>query len=334
MMGQTLSEPITDKETIVTNNDHFYVASSSMQGWRVTMEDAHTILLEAPADKSCAFFGVFDGHGGSSVANFASRHLHHKILTQKAYIDGDVKTAIEQGYLSLDALMKQDPKLREAMAGSTAVVILIKGSNLYCGNAGDSRAIAFIKDEAIALSTDHKPTLPEERARIVNAGFHVEFNRVNGNLAVSRALGDFMFKNNPRIPPAEQAVTSFPDVRHIRINPDWQFILLACDGIWDVMTTQEVGVFINSRIDEGIRPEDIVEDLLDACISPDGQMGGIGSDNMTVILIVVLRNMTLSYKEQLKTAKNTKNRRSRRKPKPCLDDPEAAASGIQGIDLK
>ena len=63
-MGQTLSEPITAKETACVENGRFKVGSSSMQGWRVTMEDAHTHILSLPDDPSTAFFGVYDGHGG------------------------------------------------------------------------------------------------------------------------------------------------------------------------------------------------------------------------------------------------------------------------------
>lgn len=298
------------------------------------MEDAHTILLEAPDDKKLAFFGVFDGHGGARVANFASEHLHKQITSQSAYEEGDIQTAIERGFLSLDRIMQQDVRIYESMAGSTAVVVLIKDKTLYCGNAGDSRAMAFIADQAVPLSTDHKPTNPEERARINNAGFQVEFNRVNGNLAVSRGFGDFMFKSNLRLPAVDQAVTSFPDITIDRITRDWKFILLACDGIWDVMTTQEVGIFVMSRIHSGLRPEDIVEDLLDACLSPDGQMGGIGSDNMTVVLIVFIKHMQPSYREYLSTVKCSVPRHKRSRSHSKSDDEGEISNRLYGIDLK
>lgn len=74
-------------------------------------------------------------------------------------------------------------------------------------NAGDSRAVASINGNAVPLSRDHKPTLKDERERIEAAGGWVEFNRVNGQLALSRALGDFMFKRNDRKSSEEQIVT-------------------------------------------------------------------------------------------------------------------------------
>lgn len=75
------------------------------------------------------------------------------------------------------------------------------------GNAGDSRAIAKVGDRVVALSKDHKPMDEDEYLRIVQAGGYVDMNRVNGNLALSRALGDFNFKNNPQLPPERQIVT-------------------------------------------------------------------------------------------------------------------------------
>lgn len=93
------------------------------------------------------------------------------------------------------------------MAGSTAVTVLIRDSKLYCANAGDSRGIASRRGQLITLSNDHKPNNPEEMERIYNAGGWVEFNRVNGNLALSRALGDYLFKRNETFPPEKQIVT-------------------------------------------------------------------------------------------------------------------------------
>ena len=79
-----------------------------------------------------------------------------------------------------------------------------RGTDLYVGNVGDSRCIGSIGGVAEALSVDHKPGDMLERARIENAGGFVEFNRVNGNLALSRAVGDFAFKNNTTLPPEDQ----------------------------------------------------------------------------------------------------------------------------------
>lgn len=103
--------------------------------------------------------------------------------------------------------MQNDEAVKEQMAGTTAITALIRENKLYCANAGDSRAIACKNGSLIALSHDHKPNNPEEMDRIYNAGGWVEFNRVNGNLALSRALGDFLFKRNQTMPAEQQIVT-------------------------------------------------------------------------------------------------------------------------------
>lgn len=134
--------------------------------------------------------------------------------------------------------MRVDETMQEQMAGSTAITCLIKNNRLYCANAGDSRMIASINGKVEVLSDDHKPNNEKEHKRICDAGGFVECNRVNGNLALSRALGDFMFKRNLNKIPEEQIVTAYPDVAEREITEDWEFAVLACDGIWDVLRNE------------------------------------------------------------------------------------------------
>jgi len=123
-------------------------------------------------------------------------------------------------------------------SGCTATVALITPTEVFCCNAGDSRTIISKGKSAVDLSVDHKPSLPDEQRRIYNANGYVEDNRVNGMLALSRALGDFDYKKNSSLGPKEQAVTAFPEIKSIQLTSDTEFIILACDGIWDVMSSQ------------------------------------------------------------------------------------------------
>lgn len=107
------------------------------------------------------------------------------------------------------------------------------------------------------LSFDHKPNNELESKRIIAAGGWVEFNRVNGNLALSRALGDFVFKRNEGKKAEEQIVTAYPDVEVRELTGDHEFVLLACDGIWDVLSNEEVLEFVRSRIAQQIPPETV-----------------------------------------------------------------------------
>jgi len=261
-----------------------------MQGWRITMEDAHTHILTMADDKKAAFFAVYDGHGGSKVATYVSRNLHRTILRRPEYKDGRYEDAIVAGYLECDQKMRTEESLKDEMSGSTAVSALLRGSDLYVGNVGDSRCIACIDGVADPLSVDHKPSDPLEKARIVNAGGFVELNRVNGNLALSRAMGDFSFKQNANLSPEDQIVSGCPDVVCRSVSQDWQFVLLACDGIWDVLSNQEVADFVIRRIANGLEPEIICEELMNRCLATDNNMGGLGCDNMTVVLVCFLHN--------------------------------------------
>lgn len=288
-MGQTLSEPVTAKETSSCANEFIKVGASCMQGWRINMEDAHTHLLSLADDKEAAFFAVYDGHGGAKVAQYAGNNLHKKISSHPSYKKGDIVEAIKLSFLELDSDMLKDEAMRDELAGTTAVIILVKNGKIYCGNVGDSRAVASVAGQVQQLSFDHKPSNETETKRIIAAGGWVEFNRVNGNLALSRALGDFVFKKNEKKRAEEQIVTAYPDVIIKDLTPDHEFIVLACDGIWDVMTNDEVVDFIRTRIAAKMEPEQICEELMTRCLAPDCQMGGLGCDNMTVVLVCLLQ---------------------------------------------
>lgn len=295
-MGQTLTEPVTAKETSCCSNEFVKVGASCMQGWRINMEDAHTHLLSLAEDKEAAFFAVYDGHGGAKVAQYAGNNLHKKIASHPSYKKGDIIEAIKLSFLEVDSDMLKDESMRDELAGTTAVIVLLKNGKIYCGNVGDSRAVASVAGEVQQLSFDHKPGNEGETKRIVAAGGWVEYNRVNGNLALSRALGDFVFKKNEKKPPEEQIVTAYPDVVVKDLTLDHEFIVLACDGIWDVMTNDEVVDFIRTRIAARMDPEQICEELMTRCLAPDCQMGGLGCDNMTVVLVCLTQGEDLAKK--------------------------------------
>lgn len=307
-MGLTLSEPATAKDTACCQNATFKVGSSCMQGWRVKMEDAHTHILSLPDDPGTAFFAVFDGHGGAKVAEYAGRHLHKYVTARDEYKEGDVAEALRQAFLEIDEAMLTEESLREEQAGCTAVTMVVKDNTVWCANVGDSRAVASVMGVPEPLSLDHKPNNEIEFNRITAAGGFVEYNRVNGNLALSRALGDYVFKRNEKKGPQEQMVTAFPDIEQRRFGMDWEFIVMACDGIWDVMTNYEVVEYVRQNIAEGVEPEEICENLMMKCLAPDCQMAGLGCDNMTVVIIVLLQGRT--YEELQKRCGTTYPRKT------------------------
>jgi len=98
--------------------------------------------------------------------------------------EGNIETAIRKGFIEFDKEMALDEDMREDLAGTTAICVVIKDNKLYCGNVGDSRAIASVNGNVEILSYDHKPNNDDERKRITAAGGWVEFNRVNGKILI------------------------------------------------------------------------------------------------------------------------------------------------------
>ncbi|CAH2086344.1 unnamed protein product [Euphydryas editha] len=173
-------------------------------------------------------------------------------------------------------------------SGCTAVVALLKGNELYVANAGDSRCIICREGKAIDMSIDHKPEDTPELERITKAGGKVSNDgRINGGLNLSRAIGDHSYKQNKDLDAKEQMITALPDVKTLTIEPEKdQFMVLACDGIWNFMSSQDVCDFILPRLAEGRdRLSQICEEMFDHCLAPSTIGDGTGCDNMTAILV-------------------------------------------------
>lgn len=98
------------------------------------------------------------------------------------------------------------------------------------------------------MSEDHKPQLEAEKNRITAAGGFVDFGRVNGNLALSRAIGDFEFKKVAELPPESQIVTAFPDVDQHDLTDEDEFLVLACDGRFRNAASHHIYTTINFAI--------------------------------------------------------------------------------------
>lgn len=182
------------------------------------------------------------------------------------------------------------PAVAQLQAGCTAVVAVLHGNDLYVANAGDSRAVLCRGGQAYALSEDHKPGQEGERSRIMAAGGFLSniggVTRVNGNLNLSRAIGDLKYKTNSGLPANEQIITAEPDVKHVVLTHNDPFFLLACDGVWDVMTNQQACEFVSERLEQNRDLKTISSELLDACLASNpSETQGVGCDNMTAIIV-------------------------------------------------
>ena len=126
------------------------------------------------------------------------------------------------------------------------------GNLVYCANVGDCRCVLSRRGKAIELSMDHKPSRPDEQARIVAAGGWVHNNRIHGVLSVSRAFGDVEHKRLKTKSWEKEFVSdpliATPEIQSERLGEDDEFMIIACDGLWDVMTSQQAVNFVRRRL--------------------------------------------------------------------------------------
>ncbi|KAM0922792.1 hypothetical protein ACQ4PT_005958 [Festuca glaucescens] len=229
---------------------------SSVCGRRREMEDAVSVrpdFLSGGSSRS-HFFGVFDGHGCSHVATTCQDLMHEAVAEEheKATGSGEEvvawKEVMERSFARLDeraaswatTRSREEPACRceQKMpsrcdhVGSTAVVAVVSPTHLVVGNAGDSRAVLSRAGAPVALSVDHKPDRPDELERIQAAGGRVIYwdgARVLGVLAMSRAIGDGYLK---------PFVTAEPEVTVTERSDADECLILASDGLWDVVTNE------------------------------------------------------------------------------------------------
>jgi len=300
-MGAFLDKPKTEKYNESKVGGGLKYGLSSMQGWRIEMEDAHSAIIGIPDQKeTVCWFAVFDGHAGSRVSAHCAHHLLDCIRTNdefttslqqehsltKEELQAGVEGGILRGFLDLDEKLRKIPEVAsgEDKSGTTAVCSLITDKYLIIANCGDSRAVFCTGSKPALASQDHKPSNELERERIQNAGGSVLIqgttSRVNGSLAVSRALGDFEYKNVDGRSPTEQLVSPEPEFYiKERIDEQDEFLVLACDGVWDVMTNEEICDFILGRLKVTDNLETICNEVIDTCLYKGSR------DNMSIIII-------------------------------------------------
>ena len=176
--------------------------------------------------------------------------------------------------------------------GCTAVTALLTPNKIVVANAGDSRCLLCRNGVAIELSHDHKPESPRERSRIEKAGGKVTAIgpcfRVDWGLNLSRSLGDFAYKRNGNLPASEQKISSLPDLVEEDLIPEDEFIVLACDGLFELLTSQQVVDFVRAGISRGMKLDKIAEALLDECCTKDPSITlGKGTDNETCVIVAL-----------------------------------------------
>lgn len=210
------------------------VSVRAIRGGRLSMEDKYCI------HDGGRFAAVFDGHGGGCVSTYLRDTLYQKLNRHLQNKDPeDMSETLKKSFHELDEEVLQNDNYE--YQGSTAVAIWVhedgeKGRTLISANIGDSRAVLSHKRQAIDLTKDHKPNDAEEKERILEMGEKVEWDPYSNvhrvrNLSLSRAIGDKF---------AKPVVSGEVDIKRYPLHDSGSddFVILASDGLWDVMTSQ------------------------------------------------------------------------------------------------
>ena len=266
------------------NQDRTHVTLIAHPKWKDSKECSDTL--------SPAIFGVFDGHGGGKCSKEISQSLPLNLRENPAY-PADMEKALKESFWTTDHSYLEEAKKKGIKDGSTALLSVVYGPNLYVANAGDCRAILLDKKfEITVLSREHVPTIPEEKARIEKGGHSVKKGRINGNkLAISRALGDIEFKNTETY--EEGAVSCNPEIRVFPLShSDLQILILSSDGIWEVFDSlqvvEELKPTLKSVMDRLKDNVDPTEEIYTGCMKlVEAALRKGSKDNVSVIIVAI-----------------------------------------------
>lgn len=251
-------------------------------GFRDRMEDEHAVYRV----NTLNFFSaeVYDGHGGRTAAQAAAEMLTpHFLDAWRRELDKSLRNRRKEEILIRDAYLATDRYIidRGTASGTAAATLYVIADRFIAANAGDARIVIGTAEGALALTVDHRPDLQEERERIESMGGSVMFldlPRVLGLLAMSRALGDRDFK---------PYVTAEPRVAKGWLGRENDYVVVACDGVWDVLDNDEVVELVRRSGDVQRAAEMVRESARDAR----------STDNITVV-VIDLREHTAALKQK------------------------------------
>jgi protein phosphatase len=241
-MGVVLPKPILSKVVERFGDTRVQGAVCSVNGYRNSMEDDHCCVVA----EDRFIIGVFDGHTSERCSRFVAEHLPRKLLQLPLPISDEThdKTAVD-----LDEQFLEDVH----DGGSTATYMVVEPADgkyaVTVCNVGDSRILITSGGQLKFATVDHKPSLPGEQSRIEACGGFVRMNRVDGDLAVSRAFGDEQFKKNGANP-RQRKVIAVPDVTHHECAPG-DVIIVACDGVFEgSFSNLDVVAFVSRQLED------------------------------------------------------------------------------------
>ncbi|XP_072455791.1 protein phosphatase 1F [Notamacropus eugenii] len=269
----------------------------AIRNTRRKMEDRHVSLptfnqLFGFCDQvDRAYFAVFDGHGGVDAASYAAVHLHVNVARHPEVIR-DPAEALRAGFKQTDEMFLQKARREKLHSGTTGVCAFLVGRTIHMAWLGDSQVMLVQQGRALVLMEPHKPERPDEKERIEALGGFVSYMdcwRVNGTLAVSRAIGDAFQK---------PYISGEADVASHELTGTEDYLLLACDGFFDSVPHEEVAGLVRDLL---VQSEGSALHIAEELVAAARERGS--RDNITV-LVVFLRDPQELVKDWIPEAAN------------------------------
>ena len=297
-----------------------YAYNSCIGNIREKNEDAinvRKIYFDNDINNYCYYFAIFDGHGGRGCANYLKENLH-KNIKEFSLIGLKIAVDVTEEKFKFNEAIDENNELKDS-SGSCGLILLIKGKKCIISNIGDSRLVIF-KNGLVEFSTiDHKPDSIIEKARIQLAGgevykdknpFSSLENKIEmpwrispGKLNVTRTFGDIKVKDE-KFGGSKTSIVALPDITEINLDDDYNFIVMGCDGIFDVIKNEELidcfdVVIKENKMTEEIKAEDIHKicgDFNDMIIK--SALSRNSFDNLSCISIALNLNGLLPIEEE------------------------------------
>ena len=299
--------------SITSNYDTFdikdiikgYAFNSSIGKIRDYNEDTITVTKVELNNNNFYFFAVYDGHGGKGCSTYLRENLHNNI---KEFSTSGIKQAIQitEEKFKIEQALKENGELNDS-SGSCGIMAMIQGNKCIIANVGDSRLVLFKKGKVFFATEDHKPNTETEKRRIKLAGGEIyqtitlfplrqngkeiepPWRVLPGRLSVSRTFGDIEAKET-KFGGIPGVVLALPDITEIELDNEFNFMVIGCDGIFDVLSNEEIleciKIVLKEKNVQEIKEDDVHELCGDfAAMIVKSAIAKDSSDNVSCIVV-------------------------------------------------
>ena len=211
----------------------------------ILMEDKSKSIENFNNDKNQMIFEIFDGHGGDEMSTYLQNNLAQIYKQNLLLSKGNIILGLKNAFQDADDEMRGQLNIEGLGSTGTLVHVIWEGEDdlaVYSANVGDSRVCLISPEHIIRLSYDHRTSDEKEKKRILEAGMEIIDDRICGTLMLTRIFGNYEYKENEDNDSDKKGLICEPFISKINIdlNIENQFLILASDGIWDILSEEEI----------------------------------------------------------------------------------------------